>query len=174
MSAGLVGIDKEPTYQVNEFVDELVSRARLVLRDMGRELESMLKNIVQAMDTFKEAHLLITLRDVRFDETSWLKESGQLMFKLALGAAPPDPDMFQHVVVDSWVAEVVGRAVPPEFVRECALLLRALVMQFAMLGKMGFDLTTITFDRPTWVSDRMLITVRSNGKPMLPRDAGAY
>lgn len=172
MSTGLVSLDHDPRYTIDAFVDELLSRARTTIADLGPKLETLVHDMCESLRTFQEAHYLITMSDIRFEEVTWLRESGKLAIRFGLGKAP-EADGARHVVVDEFIDGVMQRNVPLEFRDECAGFMRGFVMQLSLLHKTGLVLREVSFDRPLWHGkNTMLIQIRHNERPLLPRDVG--
>ena len=81
--------------------------------------------------------------------------------------------MPKHIIVDTFVREVVRDSVPDEFRDECADFVRALVWQFALIKKhTALDLSALRFSTPQWINDReLVIGVLYKGKPYTPKQA---
>jgi hypothetical protein len=166
----------EPRHRIDDFVDELLARAREVIADLGPALERLLRDMVAQFQTFRERHYLITLRDVRFEWVRWTPD-GRLVIEFSADPTlprKPDPPELRHVVIDAFADGVVGRTVPEDLRGEFRQFLRGLVHQFAALKKHApVDLPLIAFDRVEWLTDRRLaIRMTHRGRPFLPQDVG--
>ena len=165
----------EPRHHVDDFVDELIERARDVVSKMGPKLEGLLRDMMQQFVAFREAHYLITLDDVHFLEPKWLRDVGDLLIGFGVGAAAPaQEDMPRHVVIDDFVDSVVKRHVPESMRQEFTNFARGMINQFAALKKhwLALELHEISFGTPEWFNDRtMRVPMRYKGKPFTPAEA---
>ncbi len=166
----------EPRHRVDEFVDELLGRARLVVVAMGPALERLLREMVGQFQTFQARHYLLTLERVRFEWVRWTRDGHLVIEFVADGvAAPPADPALRHQVVDAFVDDVVGRAVPEALRGEFSQFVRGMVHQFAVLKKhaLALDLDAVAFDRIEWLTDRQLtIRMTHHGQALLPREVG--
>lgn len=162
----------EPRHKVDDFVDEVLTRTREVIAEVGPALEQLLRDMIAQFHTFRAHHYLITLQDVRFEWVRWTRE-GQLVVEFSADPALPhmDDDVPRHESVDDFVDGVVGRTVPEDLRDEFAQFTRGMVMQFAVLKKnRALTLRDIAFGTPVWHSDRQLVTKMTyQGEPLCPQ-----
>lgn len=169
-------LHQEPRHRVDEFVDEMLGRARLTVAAMGPAFERLLREMVAQFQAFQARHYLLTLERVRFEWMRWTRD-GHLVIEFTpdgLAAPPADPPL-RHQVVDAFVDDVVGRAVPDALRGEFSQFVRGMVQQFALLKKhaLALDLGAVEFDRLEWLTDRQLaIRMTHHGQPLVPRDVG--
>jgi len=162
----------EPRYKVDHFVDEILTRTREVIAEVGPALEQLLRDMVAQFNTFRERHYLITLQDVRFEWVRWTRD-GKLIIEFSAdpAMAHKPEDVPRHESVDAFVDGAVGRAVPEDLQEEFAQFARGMVMQFAMLKKSRpLTLRDIAFGVPIWHTDRQLvIKMTHKGEMFLPQ-----
>src|SRR5258708_1275573 len=166
-------LHQEPRYKVDNFVDELMGRSREVIAIVGPEIKRLVISMIEQFTAFKCAHYLITLDNVRFVNTMWMQDSGKLVLTFGMGSKPADRDMPKHLIVDTFVTELVRDSVPESFRDEMAGFVRALVWQFSLIKKHALiDLSKFPFTTPQWINDReLIIGLLYNGKPYTPKQA---
>jgi hypothetical protein len=167
----------EPRHRVDAFVDEMLTRGRAAVADLGPALERLLRDMVEQFQAFRARHALLTLDAVRFEWIRWLRDEGVLVIEFSADphATPPrDPAWQRDAVVDAFVDEVVGRAVPTALRDEFGQFARGMVWQFAALRKDApIDLARVAFERIRWIDDRHLaIGLTHRGAPLRPRPVG--
>ena len=162
----------EPRYKVENFARELEDRTRDVVHIMGFQFETLLRRVVDALDQFKIANLLITLADVHFTGIGWQRD-GRLLLTFAAVQLPHNgDDVPRHLDVERFVTDVVGRAVPDAFRDECTNFIRGLVFQFALIRKhTTISLRAIKFKHAEWINaNQLAVMILYHNRPLAPRD----
>jgi hypothetical protein len=166
----------EPRHRVESFVDEMLTRGRAVVADLGPALERLLRDMVEQFRSFQAKHYLLTLDDVRFEWIRWLRDEGTLVIEFSADSHASHPNEVgqRDAVVDAFVDDTVGRTVPVSLRSEFTQFARAMVWQFAALKKDApIDLARVTFERIRWIDDRRLaIGLTHRGAPLRPRPVG--
>jgi len=171
----------EPRYKVDEFVDEVIGLARLVIAEMGVSLEALLKDMIEQFAIFKERHYLITFDDVRFNWIRWIHGTGQLVIEFGVGTHPEEELLPRHEVVDAFIDDVITRTMLTPTMpitsitlrNEFSTFLRGMIAQFSVLKKhTDIILRDIRFERIRWATDRQLVIQLSyQGRPFTPQEA---
>jgi len=163
----------EPRYKVDEFVDEVIGLARLVIAEMGVSLEALLKDMIEQFAIFKDQHYLITLDGVRFNWIRWIHETGQLVIEFGVGAHPEEELLPRHEVIDTFIDGVIVRTTPIGLRNEFSTFLRGMIAQFSVLKKhTDIILRDIRFERIRWATTRQLVIQLSyQGRPFTPQEA---
>ena len=169
-------LSSEPRYKVDEFVEELIGRARLVITEMKPALEQLLQSMVQQFELLHGDDLAFDFKALRFQQIRWVKE-GRLVigFETVHRVVEDEPEKLHHEAVDTFVDDVVGRYVPVELADELKQFLRGMVMQLALLKKhqLGLDLTELRFGPARWHGDlqtgSMIIDFLYNRQPFGPQ-----
>lgn len=165
-------LDSEPRYHVDGFVDEMLSRTRTVIADMGPRLERLLQHMVAQFHVFQERNYLITFDAVHFAQTRWMQD-GNLVIDFVLHTEAAEmPDFPRHLVIDAFVDEVIRRNVPMSLRDEMSAFTRMLVHQFMAWKKHapGVALERITFGDVQWFGERTLvIAMKYQGEPLTPK-----
>lgn len=161
----------EPQYKVRELVADFLGRSRLVIHEMGEQIEPLLRAMATEFDAFRERNLMILLDGVRFEWVRWT--AAGVLIEFSVGAVLPqaDPaDRERHAVIDDYVDGIVGASIPEGLRAEFAGFLRGIVMQFGLLKKHNnVSLREFTFGRPQWVSERVMkFEVKWKGRPFVP------